>query len=118
VSHRAAAHVALPVPFALNVPDMWSRTEDNLLVQSISTKIRLNFHNPDWDVFWNLVAEEIAGHLPLFSFFWGLHRLGKLGSPTYPLIYIPRGVQRLITYHISPSLGSAAVFIHIFFVYL
>jgi hypothetical protein len=43
--------------------DMWRRAEDNLLVQNISTKIRLTSYNPDWDVFWNLVA-EIPGRLP------------------------------------------------------
>ena len=39
IIHRAAASVALDAP---TVPDMWSRAEDNLLVQTISTKIRLN----------------------------------------------------------------------------
>ena len=43
---------------------MRSRAEDNLLVQTISTKIRPNSYNPDCDVFWNLVAEEIPGRLP------------------------------------------------------
>jgi hypothetical protein len=62
VSHRAAAHVALAAPIVLY--DMWSRAEDNVLVQTISTKIRLNSYNPDLDVFWNLVAEEITGRLP------------------------------------------------------
>ncbi len=62
VSHRAAAHVALAAPIVLY--DMWSRAEDNVLVQTISTKIRLNSYNPDLDVFWNLVAEEIPGRLP------------------------------------------------------
>ena len=32
---------------------------------------------------------------PLFSFCGGLHGFGKLGDPTYPLIHIPGGVQRL-----------------------
>jgi hypothetical protein len=39
--------------------DMWRRTEDNVLVQTISTKIQLNSYNPDWDVFRNLVEKEI-----------------------------------------------------------
>ena len=64
VSHRAAAHVALAAPIVFNVPDMWSRAEDNLLVQTISTKMRLTSYNPDWDVWWNRVAEEIPGRLP------------------------------------------------------
>ncbi len=42
---------------------MWSMVEDNLLGQTISTKIQLNSYNLDWDVFWNLVAEEIPGLL-------------------------------------------------------
>jgi hypothetical protein len=48
--------------------DMWSRTEDNVLVQTISTtKIQLNSYNPDWDVFRNLVEEEIPDCLILVS---------------------------------------------------
>ena len=35
VTHRAAVSVALAVPIVLNVPDMWSRAEDNLLEQTI-----------------------------------------------------------------------------------
>ena len=64
ITHRAAASVALDVPIVLTVPDMWSRAEDNILVQSISTKIRLNTYNSIWDGFWNLVSEEIPGRLP------------------------------------------------------
>ena len=46
ITHRAAASVALDAPVVLlTVPDMWSRAEDNLLVQTISTKIRLNTYN-------------------------------------------------------------------------
>ena len=36
VSHRSAAHVALAAPIVFNVPDMWSRDEDNLLLQTIA----------------------------------------------------------------------------------
>ena len=43
---------------------MWIKTEDNLLVQTISTVIRLNSYNPDWDVSWTLVADEIPDRLP------------------------------------------------------
>jgi len=64
VSHRVVVHVTSASPIVFNVPDMWNRDEDNLLVQTISTKIRLNSYNPDWDVWWNRVAEEIPGHLP------------------------------------------------------
>ncbi len=46
---------------------------------------------------------------PLFSFLRGLNRFGKLGTPTHFLIQIPRRVQRLISYHISPILGSSHV---------
>ena len=63
VTHRAAAHVALPVPFVLNVPDMWIRDEDNLLMQTIANTIPLNDYTPKWDYFWDLVAEEILGLL-------------------------------------------------------
>jgi hypothetical protein len=28
----------------------------------MSTKKRLNSYNPDWDVSWNLIPEEIPGH--------------------------------------------------------
>ncbi len=38
--------------------------EDNLLGQTISTKIQLNSYNLEWDVFWNLVVEEIPVRLP------------------------------------------------------
>jgi hypothetical protein len=67
VSHRAAVHttVALTTPIVFNVSDMRSRAEENLLVQTISTKIRLKSYNPDWDDWWNRVAEEIPGRLPM-----------------------------------------------------
>jgi hypothetical protein len=55
VSHRSTVHVALPAPIVFNVPDMWIRAEDNLLVQTIST---------NWDVWWNRVAEETPDRLP------------------------------------------------------
>ena len=64
VTHRAAAHVSLPVSTVLNVPDMWSRDEDNLLLQTIANTIPLNDYNPKWDYFWNKVAAEIPGRLP------------------------------------------------------
>ena len=44
--HRAAAPVASAVPIGLNVPNMWSRAEDNLLEQTISNLIPLNDFNP------------------------------------------------------------------------
>ena len=60
VTHRAVVYVPLDAPtmIALTVPDMWStgRAEDHLLVQTTSTKTRLNI--------WILVVEEIPGHLP------------------------------------------------------
>ena len=46
VTHRAAAHVSLTVPIVLNVPDMWIRDEDNLLIQTIANTIPLNDYNP------------------------------------------------------------------------
>jgi hypothetical protein len=46
------------------VPDMCSRAEDNLLLQTISTKIRLNTYNPDRDAIWNLVTEAPAAAVP------------------------------------------------------
>ena len=46
LTHQSAASVALAAPVALTVPDMWSRAEDNLLVQTIATTIRLNDYNP------------------------------------------------------------------------
>ena len=64
VTYRPDVSVTLAAPIELTVPDLWTRAEDNLLVQTISTKIRLKTYNPDWNVFWNLVTEEIPGHLP------------------------------------------------------
>ena len=64
VTHRAAAHVALAAPIVLNVPDMWSRDEDNLLLRTIASTISLNDYTPKWDYFWDLAAEEIPGRLP------------------------------------------------------
>ena len=64
VTHRAAAHVALAAPIVLNVPDMWSRDEDNLLLQTIANTIPLNDYNPTKDSFWRQVAAEIPGRLP------------------------------------------------------
>jgi hypothetical protein len=59
VTHRVNVHVALPVPIVLNVPDMWIRDEDNILLQTIANTISLNDYTPKWDYFWDLVAEEI-----------------------------------------------------------
>ena len=56
-------HVALPAPIVLNVPDMWSRDEDSLVLQTIADAISLTDYTPKWDYFWDLVAEEIPGHL-------------------------------------------------------
>ena len=52
-------HVSLGDPIVLNVPDMWIRDEDNLLMQTIANTIPLNDYTPKWDYFWNLVSEEI-----------------------------------------------------------
>ena len=46
VTHRAAVSVALVAPIAFNVPDMWSRYEDNLLEQTISNMIPLDVYHP------------------------------------------------------------------------
>jgi len=47
VNHRSAVNVALASDIVLNVPDMWSRDDDNLLLQTIANTIRLNTDNPD-----------------------------------------------------------------------
>ena len=54
VTHRAAAHVALTAPIVFNVPDMWSRDDDNLLLQTIASTIPL--------MTW--VCTVRTGHLP------------------------------------------------------
>ena len=59
VTHRTVAHVALAAPIVLNVPNMWNRDEDNLLLQTMANTIPLNDYNP-----WNQVSAEIPGHLP------------------------------------------------------
>ena len=64
VTHRTTTYFTVTVPIVLHVPDMCIKVKDNLLVQTISTVLRLNSYDPDWDVFWNLVTEEIPGHLP------------------------------------------------------
>ncbi len=43
VTHRADVHFALDVSIVLNhVHDMWIKTEDNILVQTISTVILID----------------------------------------------------------------------------
>jgi hypothetical protein len=39
VTHQAVPHVALVVPIVLNVPDMWIRDEDNLLLETIPNTV-------------------------------------------------------------------------------
>ncbi len=45
-SHIGQLSVALAAPGASAVPDMWCRAEDDLLVQTIATTIRLNDYTP------------------------------------------------------------------------
>ena len=46
ITHRTAVSVVLYSPTVFTVSDRWNGTQDNLLVQTISTKIRLNTYNP------------------------------------------------------------------------
>ena len=45
ITHRTAVSVVLYSPTVFTVSDRWNGTQDNLLVQTISTKIRLNTYN-------------------------------------------------------------------------
>ncbi len=57
----------------------------------------------------SLFLFTVTPSFPLFSFLRGLNRFGKLGTPTHFLIQIPLWVQRLISYHIPPILGTSHV---------
>ena len=54
-------HVALDVSIVFDVPDMWNRDEENLLLQTIANTIPLNDYNPTKDSFCRQVATEIPG---------------------------------------------------------
>jgi hypothetical protein len=56
-------HVVLAAPIVLNVPDMCSRDEDNILLKTIANTIPLNDYNPTKTSFWRQVTAEIPDHL-------------------------------------------------------